>query len=394
MPFKEMSAVSQREEFCRLAEASGANMSDLCRHYGISRTTGYKWLGRYRQDGAEGLEDRSRRPRRSPGRTAASVEERVLALRAEYPCWSGRKLKVLLEAEKLPEVPSASTITEILRRHGKLTGPGAGEARDHVRFEHPEPNDLWQMDFKGHFALENGTRCHPLTLLDDHSRFALEIGACGDERTATVRARLERLFQCYGLPSRILADNGPPWGTAGPERHTPLTVWLLDLDIRVSHGRPYHPQTQGKEERFHRTMKAEVIARESFTDLADAQRGFDAWREIYNSIRPHEAIGMKAPASRYTSSTRAMPDKIDPPEYDSGVDTRKVDSAGRLMFQGRKIRCPKAFVGKQLALFATKTDGVFDLRYRRHVLAQVDLRQNVTQTVHHVPEQVSTLSPV
>jgi transposase InsO family protein len=392
MPFRECSIVSQREEFCRLALSPGANVRELCRRFGVGHTAAYKWLGRYRALGVAGLWDRSRRPCVSPSRTSSELEAQVLELREQHPCWGGRKLHRVLQEDGLSP-PSASTITAILRRHGRLDGPSAGKPCAHVRFERPAPNDLWQMDFKGHFALAR-SRCHPLTLLDDHSRYALEIGACADEREMTVRTRLVRLFERYGLPWQILCDNGPPWGTTGPERHTRLTVWLLDLDVAVTHGRPYHPQTQGKEERFHRTLKAEVLDGRSFRDLAEAQRAFDAWRDIYNSRRPHEALAMEVPASRYQPSCRTMPAIIAPPDYEAQAIIRKVDQSGWLSLKGHKIRLSKAFVGRRIALRATNTDGLFDLCYRRHVLAQVDLRQNVTKSVHHVPEHPSILCPV
>ena len=393
MPFKECSIVSEREEFCRLAGMADANKRELCRRFGISPKTGYKWMGRFRADGDDGLADRSRRPLSSPGRTAEAVETAVLGVRREHPAWGGRKIRRVLQTRGVADVPSTSTITAILRRHALLDGPRAGEARDHIRFEHARPNDLWQMDFKGHFALDEG-RCHALTVLDDHSRYALELGACGNERTETVRGRLEGVFRRYGLPRRMLADNGSPWGSSGGEKHTRLTVWLLDLDVPLSHGRPYHPQTQGKEERFHRSLKAEVLDRDSFADLATAQAAFDRWRKIYNDIRPHEGIGLDTPSSRYTMSSRAMPEVIARPEYEPQAHVRKVCHNAWLSFKGRKINCSKAFVGRYLALRATNTDGVFDLCYRRHVLLQVDLQQNIVKSVHHVPEQVSTLSPV
>lgn len=203
----------------RLAGLPGANRAELCRRFGVSRSNGYKWLGRHGADGAAGLAERSRRPLTSPGQTPDELVVRVLAVRAEHPTWGGRKIRKVLEREGLSP-PAASTITEVLRRAGKLDGPRAGEARGWTRFEHPEPNDLWQMDFKGHFGLEAG-RCHPLTVLDDHSRYALEIGACGDERTETVQGRLERVFRRYGLPRRILADNGSPWGPPAAPSGTP-----------------------------------------------------------------------------------------------------------------------------------------------------------------------------
>jgi len=393
MPFKECSIVSEREEFCRLADAAGANVRELCRRWEISPQTGYKWLGRFRSGGALELEDRSRRPLSSPVRTTAEMEAQVVDVRRDHPAWGGRKIRRVLQVRGLVEVPSASTITQILRRHALLDGPRAGEARAFKRFEHARPNDLWQMDFKGHFALEAG-RCHPLTILDDHSRYSLELGACADERTATVQARLEAVFRRYGLPRRILADNGSPWGSSGGEQHTRLTVWLLDLDVPVTHGRFYHPQTQGKEERFHRTLKAEVLAGRSFADLAQAQAAFDAWRRIYNDVRPHEGIGLEPPSSRYAMSDRSMPDAIDPPGYEPQAKVRRVQRHGWISFKGRKISCSKAFVGRDVALRATNADGVFDLCYRRHVLSKIDLRENIVKSVHHVPEHPSTLSPV
>ena len=392
MPFKECSLMSSREEFCRLAGAPGRNVRELCRRWGISPQTGYKWVVRFEAEGVAGLEDRSRRPLSSPARTGCGMEERVLEVRRAHPVWGGRKIRRVLQNQGVADPPSASTITAILRRHDLLDGARAGQPRDWVRFEHAAPNELWQMDFKGHFALPAG-RCHPLTVLDDHSRYALEIGACGDELGETVRERLSAVFRRHGLPWRILADNGPPWGTAGHGKYSTLGVWLMDLDIGLGHGRPYHPQTQGKDERFHRTLKAEVLGRD-FKDLPHAQAAFDAWRPVYNTERPHEGIGMQTPSERYRMSPRAMPEVIAPPDYESQAFVRSVDPNGFIAFKGRQIRGSKAFAGKRVAFRATATDGLYDLCYRRHVLAQIDLRQDTVKSVHHVPVQVSTLSTV
>ena len=394
MPFKECSLVSQREEFCRLALAEGANIRGLCRRFGLgSPRTGYKWVERYVAEGVAGLVDHSRRPATSPNRTPMEVEARVLALRLDHPRWGGRKLRKVLEWEGMEPVPAASTITEILRRHGVLDGPRAGEARGFVRFEHPEPNDLWQMDFKGHFPTDSG-RCHALTVLDDHSRYSLEIGACANEREATVHQRLELVFRCFGLPRRILADNGQPWGNGYADRYTRLAVWLLDLGIGLIHGRPYHPQTQGKDERFHRTLKGEVLDGRRFRGLEEVQAAFDEWREVYNCRRPHEAIGMATPASRYRPSAQDMPAVIKPPEYEHGTPVRMVNKRGCISFGNRKIQLFTGFVGRAVALRPTNTDGVFDVCYRSHVVGQLDLRQNGAEGVHHVSEHPSTLSPV
>ena len=393
MPFQECSIVGQRVEFCRLASAPGTNLRELCRRFGIAPATGYKWLGRFHAEGDAGLGDRSRRPRASPERTPDALEERVLAVRLEHPCWGGRKIRRVLQNEGAAQVPAASTITAILRRHGRLDGPGAQLPRAFMRFEHAAPNDLWQMDFKGHFALHAG-RCHPLTVLDDHSRYSLTLEACADERLQTVRERLTRTFRRYGLPLRILADNGPPWGSGGQARYTALGVWLLDLGVDIVHGRPRHPQTQGKEERFHRTLKAEVLDGRSFADLAQAQQAFDAWREVYNARRPHEALGMELPASRYRVSSRAMPERIAEPEYEPQAHVRKVFDTGWFSFRGRPFSCPSAFVGKRIALRHTDVEHIFDVCYRSHVLAKIDLPQDDGKSVHHVPEHPSTLSPV
>jgi transposase InsO family protein len=393
MPFKECSIVSEREEFCRLALRPGANVRELCRRFGIGSATAYKWLGRFRELGEAGLADRSRRPASSPRRTADELEAEVLAVRQAHPAWGGRKIRRALENQGL-SAPSASTITAILRRHGRLDGPGAGERRAFIRFEHPEPNDLWQMDFKGHAPLGAGARLHPLTVLDDHSRYALVIGACGDERTETVKTRLTAAFRRYGLPRRILSDNGPPWGSGGRGEHTALEVWLMDLDVGLPHGRPYHPQTQGKDERFHRTLNEEVMAPRRFADLTEAQAAFDAWRRVYNAERPHEAIGLAVPADRYRPSPRAMPGAIEPPAYRPDDHVRLVQREGWISFKSRRIRCSKAFAGRHVGLRATQTDGVFDLHYRTRLLARIDLRENAVQPVHHVPEQALTMSPI
>src|SRR3984957_9079388 len=246
MPGGEVTRMLLREEFVKLAMQAGTNRRELCRRFGIAAKTGYKWLKRYAVEGGSGLEDRSRRPRRSPLRTAAEIEHRVIGLRREVRgSWGGRKLARRLFCEGGPEL-APSTITGILRRHG-LLNQTAPPPRPFQRFERAAPNELWQMDYKGHFPSLNGARCHPLTVLDDHSRFSLVLKACADQREQTVRAVLTEAFRRYGLPAAMLMDNGSPWGAAGAEPFTAFSLWLIRLGIRVTHGRPYHPQTQGKD---------------------------------------------------------------------------------------------------------------------------------------------------
>ncbi len=375
MPWKEVSKMSQRREFVTLAQAEGTNRRALCRHFSISPTTGYKWLLRFRERSEEGLVDLPRRPRYSPFRTPAEIEQAVLAAREAHPAWGARKLRAWLLGKGHEWMPSPSTITAILKRHGRIDPAEGPKHRAWQRFERQAPNELWQMDFKGHFPLNKG-RCHPLTVLDDHSRFALGLDACGDEQGETVRGRLTSIFRRYGLPDRMIMDNGSPWGFDHDHPYTPLTVWLLRLGIGVSHGRPYHPQTQGKDERFHRTMTAEVLQGRNFTDLAYCQKVFDHWRDVYNLERPHEALGLLTPASKYEVSHRPFPDILPPLEYGPGDLVRRVQDKGRISVFGRIFKIGKAFRGMTVALRPTTTDGVWDVFFSIHAIAQLDLRRD------------------
>lgn len=361
VPWREVSIVGQRKELVEFAQRDEVNMSGLCRQAGISRQTGYKWRERYEREGEEGLKDRSRRPLHSPGRTKPELEARVLAVREANPVWGGRKIRGVLLREGLEGVPSASTITEILRRHGKM-GEREKAQGPYRRFEHERPNDLWQMDFKGWYELERG-KCHPLTILDDHSRFSVGLYACLDEREETVRARLCRVFRRYGLPRRMTMDNGSPWGSGGGEEYTRLAVWLLELGIRVSHSRPYHPQTQGKDERFHRTLKAEVLSNRVFRDVEENQARFDVWREVYNWERPHDALGLEVPGSRYQPSQREYPECWKAFEYAPGDEVRKVQGKGEIHFHGQIYKVGKAFHGKHVALRPTCEDGQLEIYF-------------------------------
>jgi transposase InsO family protein len=390
MPWKETCAMGLREELVRLASQDSANVRALCRRFEVSAKTAYKWLRRFREGAPACLGDRSRRPHESPTRTGVEMEKRVLDARDQHPAWGGRKLRHWLLQRGVENVPAASTITQILRRHGRLDEEESRKHQAFQRFEHAAPNDLWQMDFKGHFELEDRSRCHPLTVLDDHSRFNLGLRACANEQGTLVRQELTGLFRRYGLPQRMLMDNGAPWGADPEHPYTPLTVWLLRLGIGVCHGRPYHPQTQGKEERFHRTLVAEVVARSRFRDLADCQRQFDPWREVYNHERPHEALGMHVPSSRYRISERSFPEALPALEYAPDCQVRKVYLGGYLDFQGRRLRVGKAFRGYSLGLRATTTDGCWEVRFGCHVVGQLDLRKSSKTMTCLNPRQETT----
>ena len=365
MAWSEITVREQREEFVRLARQADANVSELCRRYGISRKTGYKWLGR------EQLDDRSRRPKSSPTQTPAPLEARVIALRSRHPAWGGRKIAHVLARDEGVQL-AASTVTSVLRRHGLISLAASGASVAWHRFEHEAPNALWQMDFKGHFPTDT-VRCHPLTVLDDHSRFNVVLQALGNERRETVQSVLQGTFERYGLPERINADNGAPWGTGGVGVVSTLGVWLIRLGVRLSHSRPAHPQTNGKDERFHRTMVAEVLSNRRFRGLDDAQRHFSQWRHVYNFERPHQALDMQTPASRYTSSTRSMPSKLPPVEYGPDDDVRRVQDGGWISFRGHAFRLCKALVGEPVALRPrADRDGAFDVYFCHHKIDAID----------------------
>lgn len=369
MPWRECTWMSERRELVRFAEAGSANISELSRRYGVSRKTAYKWRARAKA-GDEALRDRSRRPRSSPRRTIPEMEALVCALRKAHP-WGGRKIRHRLLADGHENVPAASSISAILRRYG-LMEPSLRPQRDYLRFEEARPNCLWQMDFKGDFATLSG-RCHPLTVLDDHSRFSIHLAACANERAETVQRELTSAFRRYGLPDRMLMDNGSPWGYDFKHQHSRLTAWLIRLGITVSHGRPFHPQTQGKDERFHRTLKLEVLSRRpTWRSLAEVQVALDDWREVYNLYRPHEALGHVPPVARYELSVRAFPETLPVIEYSASDAVRRVNDKGVIKVGGRKAVISKAFAGQPVALRAV-SENRWDVYFCHQRVASVDL---------------------
>jgi transposase InsO family protein len=390
MPWREVSVMDQRREFVSLALQQGANRRELCRRFGISPDVGYKWLRRAAAgDGT--LADRSRRPHRSPNHCDAAVEARVLVVRQAHPAWGARKIAHCLKRDGLT-VPARSTVHEILRRHGLVKLAEHGGHGPWQRFEKEAPNLLWQMDFKGEMPLSNAALCYPLTVIDDHSRYALCLGACANQQTQTVQGQLTATFHRYGLPDAFFVDNGSPWGDASGAQWTRLGVWLLKLGVDVWHSRPYHPQSRGKNERFHRTLKAEVFQMRRFDNLAELQQAFDRWRIVYNLERPHEALDLNVPASRYRPSSRAMPDRLPEVEYDSTEIVRSVSTTkAYVSFKGRPWKVPQAFRGECLAIRPLASDGTFGIFFGSRQVATIDLTGS--QTVSDVPGQVSAMSP-
>jgi transposase InsO family protein len=375
MPWKEVSTMSQRLEFVTFATAETANIRHLCRLFCISPTTAYKWVNRYRFHGESGLQDLSRRPHHSPSRTALEIEEAIIKLRHKHPAWGGRKLRKRGLMLGQPKQPSASTITAILGRHQLLDSKESAKHQAFRSFERAAPNELWQMDFKGEFKLSQG-RCYPLTVIDDHSRFALGLQACARPTRTITQAALTQVFRRYGLPDWITCDNGSPWGSGGRSYYTALGVWLMRLGIGISHSRPHHPQTQGKDERFHRTLEAELLRYQRCDSLLEWQRYFDHWRAIYNHQRPHEALSMEVPASRYQPSRRCFPEQLPPIEYGPADIVRKVRHFGHIKYEGHEYHIGSAFYGLHVALRQTTTDRVFDVYFCQHRIGALHLSAN------------------
>ena len=372
-----------RLEFVVEALAGEKSMSQLCREYEVSRPTGYKWLRRYQA--GEPLRDQSHASRRHPNRTPPEVEALLVAARNRHPTWGGRKLVRYLEDQGYSGLPAASTATEILRRHGLISPEESEKHTPYRRFQMERPNQLWQMDFKGHFALTDGTRCHPLTISDDHSRRLLCLDAYDNERWPSVQGSLLRVFQENGLPEAILSDNGPPWGD-NANGYTPYEVWMMQLGILPIHGRPLHPQTQGKEERFHRTLKEDVLKHCAFADLLQTQTVFDAYRAEFNQERPHAALGYDVPDRHYTPSPRPLPGSWGEPEYDAGLTLRRVNSKGYLSIQGRRYYLSEAMIGKYVEL-RFRPDNLVDLCYGPFRIASIDLSERLfrSRKISRVP---------
>ena len=378
MPWKERTVMSERSIFVAEVLAGEKSFSAVCQTYGISRKTGYKWLERAKS--GAGLKDLPRTPFHSPNRTPPEMEATILAERDRHPAWGPRKLERSLRNKGYEGVPCKSTIENILKRNNRIEPEDSAAATPFRRFQRDAPNELWQMDYKGDFAMLDGNRCYPLTMMDDCSRFCLCLEACYGTNFEGFFPVFTRVLEEFGLPQAILCDNGKPWGDSRGGI-TAFDVWMMRLGVLPIHGRPLHPQTQGKEERFHRTLKRELLRVRPFANLDDAQTAFTAWRNEYNLERPHEALALDVPASRYTSSKRALRDADKPVEYDTGARLRKVNYKGYLSIQKHRYYISEALIGEYIEL-ADVGEDLVALRYGNFEFAQIDLNQRIIVSKH------------
>lgn len=361
MPWNNRGVMTLREEFVAKAQSKKHNISQLCREYNISRPTAYKWINRYTNEGNIGLFDRNTRPFHMPSKIDFHTVELILSLRDKYPAWGAKKIRQILINQGYENLPSLSSFNRVLSREDRITPAESEKRQKFIRFERESPNELWQMDFKGYFRVSEG-ECHPLTILDDCSRYSLCLKACASENEIAVRSALEEVFRCYGLPIAMTMDNGSPWKGSPRQRLSNITVWLMRLGIKIGHSRPNHPQTQGKDERFHRTFKEEVLKYHNFKDLLDAQDYFDEWRQTYNNIRPHEAIGMLCPAQKYCLSEKKYFEKLPKIEYLDNDKVLKVGKNGEICFKGKRYYVGSHLKGEYVAL-REKPEEKWDIYY-------------------------------
>lgn len=351
MPWQESTMTVQRLRFVAAMKMGEATMSELCRAFGISRKTGYKWLHRFDQGGAAALEERPRKPLRSGNAVSDEVVSALVDARRLHPRWGPKKLRVILARERPGQaLPSCSTIANILKRHG-LSSP-LRRRRRVPGFCKPfqlvnGPNSVWSIDFKGHFRVGDGTVCYPFTITDNFSRMLLRCQVVETTSVEAVRPVLESAFREFGLPRAIRMDNGPPFAARGAAGLTELTVWLVTLDIipeRIEAGRP---DQNGRHERMHRTLK-DATAQPPAESLSAQQRRFHSFLQEFNAERPHEALAMRCPADVYRRSQRELPSAIPEITYDSDMPTSSV-SRGTAFFFNTKVFVSTALDGKHVA---------------------------------------------
>jgi len=384
MPWHETDAMDQRCRFVMSYRSGRFEMTELCRSYGVSRPTGYKWVRRYEREGAPGLQERSRAPHSCPHRMSKKSAQWLLAERRAHPHWGPRKLRRRYQTvHSHTSAPSRSAIADLLRREG------LSQQRRTRRFASVKgqracsscaPNQLWTIDYKGAFLTGDHRSCHPLTLMDHSSRYLLECAAHGAISGNAVERCMQQTFRQYGLPEAIHSDNGAPFASNGLASLSRLSVSWLKLGIALQRSRPASPQDNGGHERMHRTLKAET-AQPPAANLRAQQHRFDRFRSEYNRERPHEALHDDTPSAHYYPSLRPYPSKIEPPDYPGHFHVRSVRTDGSIKWQGRLLYVTKALYGERVALEEIEDD-LWSLYFMTHLLGRFDAR---TRKIISVP---------
>jgi putative transposase len=365
MPWRQTSPMDQKMQFIADYLRQTLSIIELCELYNVSRKTGYKWIERYLKHGPAGLEERSRQPHSSPHQTPRHVVDAFIELRRHHPAWGAKKLLAILQ-KRHPSwpLPARSTVCDILRRNGLVP-----KTRHRRHIGHPgkptspilAPNDVWSADFKGHFKTGDGLYCYPLTVADGYSRFLLGCQALSSTRVQEAKPVFTRLFKEFGLPKRIRTDNGVPFATNTLARLSQLSAWWVRLGILPEFIEPGKPQQNGRHERMHRTLKAETTRPPAASRRAQ-QRIFARFRQEFNCERPHEALDMQTPASRYEVSPREMPTKLPPLEYPDRFEVRYVSANGGIRWNHQWVNVSHVCVGAYVGLEEID-DGVWNVYF-------------------------------
>ena len=376
MPWKETDAVKERYGFVREYMEGGVALAVLCRKYGVSRPTGYRWVARFEREGSiSALYDRSRRPANSPTRTDESIEGRVLELRGRYG-WGARKIHRLLEGEGI-DLP-AITIHRILKRRGMIRRRDSHRPATR-RFQRQRPNELWQMDFKGEYKVGEGY-CYPLSIIDDYSRYAVCLDGLGSQKAREVHGSLVGVFGRYGVPEEMLVDHGTPWwSTSNGHGLTWVSVEVIKQGVKLRYSGIGHPQTQGKVERFNGTLEAGVRHRGKPGDLEGWRGLFREFRREYNEVRPHEALGMEVPASRYSRSKRRYDPEPGAWQYTRGSTLRRLNTQGCMDYEGRRRFVCEALAGEQVKL--ERIEDLLVVSWRGTLIREIDLDSGRTRAL-------------
>jgi putative transposase len=377
MPWKGVTVDEERQRFLEDYKLNYYSVSDMAERFSICRKTAHKWIDRFEQHGLEGFHELSRRPLSCPWQTEPAIVQELVELRKAHPHWGPAKLLDLM-GERHPEedLPVVSSVARILAREGLV------QARRRHRRAHPGcpksmpqgPNDIWAADYKGQFRLKNGSYCFPLTVSDLASRYVLGCDAHPAISLERTVEHFRKLFRAYGLPNRIRTDNGVPFASSALARLSALSVWFIKLGIYPELIEPGKPQQNGVHERMHRTLKQEATIPPGCS-LRAQQRKFDRFREEFNEVRPHEALGMRRPAQVYQASSRAMPGQIEPYDYPSNYMVRRVSRCGTIRVLSKQIFVSQT-LNEELVGLEEVDDGVYDLYFCYYQIGRYELRVN------------------
>ena len=364
MPWEDKTVEELRKEFAEAAKGSD-NFSALCREFGITRKTGYKWVERYEAN--EELSDKSKTPFHIANRTPPDIEEMIISMRIDNPAWGAKKIKAILEREGVL-MPCTKTVNNILNRYGCITPEESAKHKAFIRYEKDNCNEMWQTDFKGEFLMADRKYCYPLNIFDDCSRFLI-MTAPGLSTANMVIPTFKKAFYEYGMPESVLSDNGAQF--AGfRQGFTQFEKWLMNHNVLPIHGRFKHPQTQGKIERMHRTMKNELLKHTVIENIEDANIKLQMWRDKYNNLRPHEALGMRCPAEVYIPSNRTYNDTVKPYEYGGQYHVIKVNSWGYVRFDKWQIYLSETMINEHIEFRPNPHGDSFIACYRNFKIAE------------------------